>query len=603
MNILHIITILTVYILFILIHKTEKKQNILAWIPISIILTLCYNILICLILTFIGIKCTLINLNICNIIVIGCFSSILLKNKKIQKYYFKKSDLIYYILLLFLVIFIGYKQYGNPFNIKYEITDGSTHYHFAQQFSENQTLLYNGATDDVLMIYNSGFRLPGAYVNEGILFRVFDKIMHSVDVFVIFDLFVLYMSGILFYYLLKTYAKENKKMQCLAVIFSIMYMLGYQLNSMLMGYVYLSLALNIIICFMLLMSNYKKQEINLKIALPILSLVSFGIFFSYAYFVPIIYISVIINIIIREKSKKQKILETQNIIELVYVIVIPLILGLFYFIIFPIMNGGKTEASTIGVNGVIYENFITNYIWIIPILITGIIIRIKSKKSEEQEEKNYFQTILFIAAILFSIILFIGYKLEIVSRYYFFKSYYITWILAIYNAYIVLSNILTGKNNKLKIISYIYVSFVLILIIASTLILKKNIGINDIFYKNLEAIQDKMVIINSGEIELLKNVEKTIEYNDIYILHPIMYGKAHWMSVLYHNQLIYIDFITNYNVTIEKWLTEKEQKYYLAYYEEYNSLKEEEKTLNENSNEYKIIYNDKYGFILERTEN
>lgn len=603
MNILYIITILTVYILFILKHKTEKKQNILAWIPISIILTLCYNILICLILTFIGIKCTLINLNICNIIVIGCFSSILLKNKKIQKYYFKISYLIYYILLLFLVIFIGYKQYGDPFNIKYEITDGSTHYHFAQQFSENQTLLYNGATDDVLMIYNSGFRLPGAYVNEGILFRVFDKIMHSVDVFVIFDLFVLYMSGILFYYLLKTYTKENKKMQCLAVIFSIMYMLGYQLNSMLMGYVYLSLALDIIICFMLLMSNYKKQEINLKIALPILSLVSFGIFFSYAYFVPIIYISVIINIIIRAKYKKQKILETQNIIELVYVIVIPLILGIFYFIIFPLMKGGKTEISTIGVDGGIYENFITNYIWIIPILIIGIIIRIKSKKSEEQEEKNYFQTILFISAILFSIILFIGYKLEIVSRYYFFKSYYITWILAIYNAYIVLSNILTGKNNKLKIVTYIYVFIVLILIMVSTLILKKNIGINDIFYKNLESIQDKIVIINSGEIELLKNVEKTIEYNDIYILNPRMYGKAHWMSVLYHNQLIYIDFITNYNVTIEKWLEEKEQKYYLAYYEEYNSLKEEKKTLNENSNEYTIIHNDKYGFILERTEN
>lgn len=599
MNIIYIITILAIYILFILKHKTEKKQNILAWIPISIIFILCYNILICLILTFIGIKCTLINLNICNIVIMGCFSVILLKDKKTQKYYFKISDLAYYILLLFLVVFIGYKQYENPFNIKYEITDGSTHYHFAQQFSENQTLLYNGATDDVLMIYNSGFRLPGAYVNEGILFRVFDKILHPVDIFIIFDLFILYMSGILFYYLLKTYAKENKKMQCLAVIFSIMYMLGYQLNSMLMGYVYLSLALDIIICFMLLMANYKKQEINLKIALPILSLVSFGIFFSYAYFVPIIYISVIINIIVRAKSKKQKIFETQNIIELIYVIVIPLILGIFYFIVFPIINGGKTEISTIGVDGAIYENFITNYIGIIPILIVGIII---GRKNKEANEKNYFQTILFIAAILFSIILFIGYKLEIVSKYYFFKSYYITWILAIYNTYIVLSNILTGKNNKLKIISYIYVSFVLILIILSTLILRKNIGINDIFYKNLELIQDEKVILKGGELDILEKVEKTIEYNNIYILHPSMYGKAHWMSVLYHNQLIYIDCITGYNVTIEKWLTEKEQKYYLAYYDDYNLLTEEEKSLNRNSSEYKIIHNDEYGFILERTE-
>ena len=600
MNIIYIITILVIGALFVLIHKTEKKQNILAWLAITSILIICYNILICLILTLIGILCTLTNLTICNAIMSGCLAGILVKNRKIQKYYLRISDLIYFTLLLILVIFIAYKQYGNPFNIKYGITDGSTHYHFAQQFSKKQTLLYNTATDDVLMIYNSGFRLPGAYVNEGILFSVFNKVLHTVDIFIIFDLFVLYTSGILFYYLLKTYAKENKKMQFLAVIFSLMYMLGYQLNSMLMGYVYLSLALDIIICFMLLIANYKKQEINLKIALPILSLVSFGIFFSYAYFVPIIYISVIINIIIRAKLKKQKILNIQNIMELIYLIVIPLILGIFYFIIFPLINGVKTEISTIGVAGDIYENFITNYIGLIPILIVGIIVGRKNKK---QDKKNYFQAILFIAAILFSIILFIGYKLEIVSKYYFFKSYYITWILAIYNTYIMLSNILTYKNNKLKIITYIYIAIWMMLLIIPTSLLRKKISINDIFYENLETIQDETDILKDGELEILKYIEENIEYKDIYVLHARTYGRAHWMSVLYYNQLIYIDFITAYNVTIEKWLDEKEQKYYLAYYEEYENLKEEEKTLNENSSEYKIIYSNEYGFILKRIGN
>ena len=602
MNILYIITILAVYILFILKNKTEKKQNILGWMAISTIIVFCYNILICLILTFVGIKCTLINLNICNIIVSICFVRMILKNKKIQKYYLKITDLIYSILLLSLVIFIGYNQYGNPFSIKYKITDGSSHYHFAEQFAKNETLLYNESTDDLLGIYKSGFRLPGAYINEGILFRVFDEILHSIDIFIIFDLFVLYLSGILFYYLLKAYANENRKMQLLAVVFSIIYMLGYQLNSMLMGYVYLSLALDVIMCFMILMTNYKKQEIALKVALPVFSLVSFGIFFSYAYFVPIIYISIVINMIIGSKSKKQKILEQNNIIELIYFIVLPLILGIFYFILFPIINGGQTEVSTIGNDGGIYENFITNYIWIIPIIITGIIIRIKFKKSEEQKEKNYFKTILFIAAILFSIILFIGYKLEIVSRYYFFKSYYITWILALYNAYIVIKNILTSRNNNLKIIIYIYIISVLILIIISTLVFKKNIGINDIFYENLELIQDEKTILNSGEIEILKRIEEKIDINNLYILHSKTIGKMYWVSVLYHNQYIYIDSRTDYDVTIEKWLEEKNQKYYLAYYEDYELLEEKEKTLNENSREYKIIYNDEYGFILERME-
>lgn len=174
--------------------------------------------------------------------------------------------------------------------------------------------------------------------------------------------------------------------------------------------------------------------------------------------------------------------------------------------------------------------------------------------------------------------------------------------MALYNAYIVLSKVLIGKNNKIKIIKYIYMALEIILIIVSTLILKKNIWINDIFYKNLELIQDEDVILNKGEIDILKRIEEKIDTNNLYVLNPNMIGKMQWMSVLYYNQYIYIDYISNYTITIEKWLEEKEQKYYLAYYNDYNSLTEEEKTLNENSSEYKIIYNNEYGFILERME-
>ena len=82
MNILYILTILAIYILFILMHKTEKKQNLILWLAISAILILCYNIFICLICTFIGQLCTLGNLNVCNIIIIGILLTIIAKSKK-----------------------------------------------------------------------------------------------------------------------------------------------------------------------------------------------------------------------------------------------------------------------------------------------------------------------------------------------------------------------------------------------------------------------------------------------------------------------------------------------------------------------------------------
>ena len=347
MKIAYISTILLIYIAFILINKSEKKQNLIKWFCIASVLILCYNILICLILTFIGVQCSLQNLLICNCVVIGALVLVILKTKKIQKYYIKVLDIVSSIIILAIVILVGHKIYGFPFNLNYRTVDGSTHYFFAQQFYENSTLLFNEITDDALNLYNPSFRLPGAYINEGILFKVFDTVALKTDLYILFDLFVLYLSGLIFYFLLKTYARENKKLNILAIIFSVMYMLGYPLNSMLYGFVYLSLALDIIITFLLLVSNYQQDEIQIKIILPILSLLSFGIFFSYAYFIPLIYIAIVVYIIINSIKKKEKILSSKNLLKIIYLNLIPSILGISYFMIFPIINGMKTEISTI----------------------------------------------------------------------------------------------------------------------------------------------------------------------------------------------------------------------------------------------------------------
>jgi len=595
MNILYSITILGIYILFMLMHKTDKKQNLITWCALSSILVICYNILVSLIYTFIGILCTLQNLSIFNIVILVIFSTILLKTKKTQKYYLKKSDLAFAIILLILTMFIGYKQYGFPFNIKYEITDGSTHYFFAQQFYENSTMLYNEVTDDILRIYNADFRLPGAYVNEGILFKIFDGIALQTDLFVLFDLFVLYLSGILIFSLLKTYTKENKIISILAMVFSIIYMFGYQLNSMLYGYVYLSLALDIIIALLLLLINYPKEEINSMIALPILALLSFGIFFTYAYFIPIIYISIIINIVIESMRNKEKIIGSNNIVKVIYIIVIPAILGISYFIIFPLINGTQTEISTIGTEGHIYQNYITNYLFFIPILLAEIILFRKKKE-------YYFSTILFIWSILFAIILFVGQKFNIVSTYYFFKAYYIIWLLAILETFIGISSICNSNfKKKWEIITYIYIGTYIISILLPTLAFRKNIGINDIFYNNIKCIQNDSYIVENEEIKIIEKAKKIAGDNEIYVLAPRQIGRAEWLSVLHHNQLIFIDYMTVTPITIEKWLADKEEKYYLAYHKEYKEEAESTEYLEENNPNYKIIYNDEYAFVLERT--
>ena len=68
MSILYIIFTMILIINFILIKKSDKKQNLLFWITMSIILILIYNVFASYILTLINVKSNLINLTIVNII-------------------------------------------------------------------------------------------------------------------------------------------------------------------------------------------------------------------------------------------------------------------------------------------------------------------------------------------------------------------------------------------------------------------------------------------------------------------------------------------------------------------------------------------------------
>lgn len=586
---LYLITITLIYVLFMLIHKTDKKQNIILWFSISCILILCYNILVCLVYTFLGVLCTLVNLSIFNIIFIIILTVMLIKTKKIQKYYVKAIDIIFSMIMLIIVIFIAYKQYGFPFNIKYITTDGSSHYYFAEYFYEKSTLLFK-ENNDSLGIYGTRFRLPGAYINEGICFKLFDNVMLRIDVFILFDLGILYLASILFYFLLKVSIKQNKKANMLACIFAFLYMVGYPLNSMLYGYVYLSLALDIIIAFLILMILTKKENLKHQISLPILSLVSLGIFFSYAFFIPIIYISVIIFFIYETKKQSNKIYSTSNILKFIYIILIPLILGFAFFILFPLAKGVETEVSTINVEGKNYENYITNFIFYIILNIIYIILLIKNKKKPE----SILEFTLFLLSILFAIILFIGNKIGIVSRYYFFKSYYIIWMLATFSGCISLNYILEQSNSIIKKIIYIFLSVYIIAIFLITVAYEKNIVINNIFYNNIISINKYSIIMKREEVEFLEE-NKNIDYKQTYILASGIGGKSLWMVALSNNQYIYIDEVTGFFVGIEQWLKEKHQKYYLAFYSDYAEVE-----LDEYNKEYEIVFSNSCGFVLKK---
>ena len=265
MKIIYSIFLFIIITLFMLLKKSNKKQNVLLWLFLTLTILLAYNVLSSYILTLINLKSTLLNLTIFNILISCIMAFKLYKDKEIQKYYVKIIDIIFLVLLLILVIGIAYKQYGFPFKIKYETTDPGVHYEAAKNFYEQKVLLFKG---EQTSYYGYETFMPIAYVNTGILMDLAPNSLNVVDlyqVYILFDLIMLYLMGAVFYFALINTQTSKISEKVVAIILSIVFIIGYPLNSMLFGFAYLSAGILMITGILLAARFVRNREMNIYI--------------------------------------------------------------------------------------------------------------------------------------------------------------------------------------------------------------------------------------------------------------------------------------------------------------------------------------------------
>lgn len=568
-------------ILNLLIHKTDKKQNIIMWFCLNIMVIFCYNIFICTIFSFLKIKCTLQNISIINII----FSTILIfkicKDKKIQKYYFKKRDIIYIIILFTITVGICIKQYKIPFNVKYEVTDGSIHYFAANNFSKFSTTVFN-ENSDYLNWWGFEGLMPGAYINLGLLFKIFGNFIseaYFIYLYVIFDMIILFLSGAIFYF---TISKEKNNI--LTYIFPILYMIGYPLNSIFSGFQYLHLGLNIILTIFLIFKIKEEKEVNKNYILIILSLLTYAIFFSYYLFMPVVYLSILIYFII---EKKKSIINIENLTQILFVLVIPSFFGLLYFVVPYLLKSKGIPAGAIGTDGYIYKNFITNILLFLPFSVYYVVKNIKNKK-------NSFSSKILVFTILFMVILFIGKAIGKVSNYYFYKVYYLLWIPVLYTAKQGL-DILYEKGKLNKILITIGTIIYIVIAIISVRFNNKE-SLFDIFKVNFQIINYDDNIVENKELELFdyyfKNLPKV--QNKIYICSPYTYSRAYWLYSISQDPYLFLHTVYAEETTTIQQFIESNDIYAIILYRDYKG--------ESNFKEYNLetLFENETGIILKK---
>ena len=536
MGIVYLISTILLIVSFMLIKKSDKKLDILSIIGITIVLYFSYNVFLCYILTFIQIPNNLIVLSILNLIVAAIMGIIIYRKKEIQKYKLDKLNLLCVIIILIVTFTASCLNFGLPFNIKYETGDPAVHHITSVVFSQEEKLL-NFYKDDAYGV--SYGRKIGSYVNSGIIMQCFANVIDEIDyynIFIAFGIFIFFITTAIMFNILEKYTK-TKGGKIIALIVSLIYVLGYPFNSLLFGFEYLSMGILILESILLMVYYFENGEFKFPFYVIIFALLNFELFCSYYMFVPFAYPALWIYFCIYSKRNNKKIFCKKNIILLIITLLVPFLLGYLYHMapdMYSIFNPdvGANEADKVLENtlnrssylsgrglasyGYIYVNFYSNIILLMPMLIYYLY-----KKNKEKSFAS-FDTIQLLFLVLFIILLIIGIIFGKVSPYYTMKNYYALSFIVFYMNFRGLMY-LYEKDRKMPFILVIGYIFIILLNLAFTNAPLGKGPFNDnenifnfveIYGVNKTIIVDREEDYNLKEIEIMKYAKANLDFEN-----------------------------------------------------------------------------------------
>ena len=597
MNIIYIITSIVLILSYLLMKKDDKKYNIIHSIIISAIIFLTYNIFISTIMFFTYIKSTLLNLSILNIVFSIYPIHTIRKTKEIQKYYLNKIDLIAVIIILVSTITIAILNYGTNIAVKHAVTDAATHYFAADDFYRYSTL-FSRESSDVTKWIDSPYLMTGAYVNTGIFLKLFKGIISETffcKLYFIFDISIWVLSGLLMYIALSIDSK-SKRHQILALVMTFFYILAYQLNSLFAGFSYLGVGLDIIIGIIIIM----KSQLKTKKKIACLFFLNLGMMFSYYYFAPVMFLSEFWYILKTNKIQKIKIFSKKNILEILIALVIPGLIGVTYFIIYPLFIQNNTitnYATAIGTSDFIYENLIMN---VLPYLLVSEVFIIYNLL----RKTNSYINKLLIVTLIFTFAIFTLFKLEYASSYYYYKLYYMLFLVLIVSTYEMLK-IFTENNKNVQII----VSGILVLYsfgIFSAMVMNKDWYVFDIYLTNGKEIKDDYALIKEKELDLFdyynKNINTMTNDDTLFCKTRGNTGRDRWVYSITKNSYNLNNALSNKSVTtVEKFVKNSKYRYFVLLKNDYGGDYEK---VQDNVKQYnlKILIQNSAGMILEKQD-
>lgn len=413
MRIIYLVSLVLLFLSLILFKRSDKKSNVI----ISIIYTSCiiyfFDLIVAAFLSFLNIKNTLFMFSLVNYLI--SFLLYLInkhKYKKIsfQKYYLNKKELICFIIIIVLCLIYGAFRYSFFTSTNYRISDATVHFKMSYDYKNYMKLFDKGYFDPFYGFSNSMY---GFYVPCGIMMNALP--FKATVSFNIFNTCFLCLLSLSFFATLLIMKKDDKH-NVFVMVLTLLYTLAYPLNYSLFGFGYLGpgiLASTLIILTWKMILKYNDNYLYV-----FLFLFNFGLFTSYYLFVPAVFLAeglFMIYLFVKGKYSLKKLFICGFLC-----LIIPTLYGFFYLINHEGFGAGEA-INSYSIDGFSYKNLIGNYVLLLLPLILSIFLQVKKRKVD-------FDLSFLICVVLYIIGTFIFIGSGYVSPYYFYKSYYILWI-------------------------------------------------------------------------------------------------------------------------------------------------------------------------------
>lgn len=579
MGIIYILTTIILIISFLLLKKSNEKQNIIEWIILSIISYLGYNIAVCMIFGNLGVHTNLVFLSIVNVLISSLLGFRIFKKKEKQEYYLNKKNIIPVIFILLISVFVGIVQYKPAdYSVATASVDGPMHYSAAIHFADEMIIL---SKIDNKTGYNFLTMQTGAYINTGIQMSVFRSILgENAKDFITFKYFEMEIFTLCALALFMSVASKSDTIYktLVAMVITCIYVFAYPYTSLLYGFSYLGVGIVFCTSFYFLSTIYGK--IDYKVWMFVVALSGVGIIFSYCLFVPAMYAFMCITVFLKEKDGKKKIFKKQTMITFGVLFVIT-VLSIMYLVVPTFLVASQNKLTdAIGFDGGIYKGFYIDFLVYVPFIISFIYKAIKEKKL----------TSLMIALIVIGFqwgISLAGLLAGIMSSYYYYKIYYILMPLFCLITIDVIFEYTENKELQVFIISSLAVFCSIIIVCVSgferRFIMKYPNVINDVRTDSLSGIYYETNIAQKPNITMsctvdenrVKIAEELGKHKEITLKNMLVGGmngfcKA-WLYVISNNycggETINDIQVAVVETTIDDFLANPEKEYFILFTE------------------------------------